>query len=122
MNFAPRASLLFRVNGLTPRAGPSRIVVILSGRIDRAGTPGLCDRIRAVLEDSDAELIVCDVGSLVDPDVVTVGALARLQLTARRLGCWVRLDNACGTLTELLDLMGLSDVLPLAPYGEEHRA
>ena len=54
--------------------------------------------------------IVCDVGSLA-PDAVTIDALARLQLTARRLGGEVRLRHASSELQELLDFVGLRDVL-----------
>ena len=50
---------------------------------------------------------VCDV----DPDAVTVDALARLQLAARRLSCRLLLNNASPDLLELVAFMGLSDVL-----------
>jgi ABC-type transporter Mla MlaB component len=40
-----------------------------------------------------------------------VDALARLQLGARRSGCTVRLANASRELLELVELMGLTDVL-----------
>jgi ABC-type transporter Mla MlaB component len=41
-----------------------------------------------------------------------VDALARLQLAARRNGCAVRLHNATPALLDLVDLMGLTHVLP----------
>lgn len=44
-------------------------------------------------------------------DLVTVEALARLQLAARRHGCTLRLRNAPAELTELLVILGLRDVL-----------
>jgi hypothetical protein len=56
---------------------------------------------------------VCDVGAVFDPNLVTVDALARLQLTARRLGHRVRLRHASRELQELLALVGLRDVVPL---------
>lgn len=59
-------------------------------------------------------VIVCDVGALDAPDMAIVDALARLQLSARRLGCEIRLLNATERLRELLDLAGLSNVLPSA--------
>ncbi len=65
------------------------------------------------MEGSDADVVVCDVGALVNPDAAAIDALARLQLTARRSGGQVRLRNASSRLQELLFLMGLSDVLPL---------
>jgi hypothetical protein len=70
---------------------------------------------RALLEGSDADLIVCDVGTIVAPDAVTVDALARFQLAARRLGRQVRLRHASSELQELLAFMGLSQVLRFEP-------
>jgi hypothetical protein len=42
---------------------------------------------------------------------VTVDALARLQLTLRRHDCELQLHHASGELADLLDFMGLRDVL-----------
>jgi hypothetical protein len=44
-------------------------------------------------------------------DLVTVDDLARLQVAARRLGCAVWVRDACPTLSGLLALCGLSEVL-----------
>ena len=87
------------------------IAFAVTGPILRADLPGLCGRICALLERSDAQIAFCDVRG-VDPDAVTVDALARLQLAARRHGCQVRLRHASTELLELLTFMGLSDVLP----------
>jgi ABC-type transporter Mla MlaB component len=92
---------------------PSTIALMITGPIAPAEVSELCERIRALLERSDADLVVCDVRSIVRPDASTVDALARLQLTARRLGRRVRLRNAGEGLHELLALMGLSDVVPV---------
>jgi ABC-type transporter Mla MlaB component len=92
-------------------APPQTIVFSVYGPIDRADLPGLCERICALLEESGADLALCDVTG-VGPDGVTIDALARLQLAARRHGCRVRLRHASPELLELLDFMGLSDVLP----------
>ena len=54
-----------------------------------------------------------DVSGLADPDALTLEALARLQLTAHRLGASIRLHNPCAELVDLLALVGLSDVLPV---------
>jgi ABC-type transporter Mla MlaB component len=89
--------------------------LVITRPIARSDIPGLCESVREVLKGSDADLVVCDVAALVDPDAVTVDALARLQLTARRCGRRVRLRHACGELQDLIALMGLSDVVPLAP-------
>ncbi len=55
--------------------------------------------------------VACDVAGAA-PDAVTVDALARLQLAAMRVGCAVRLQGASEPLLELVELMGLSNVLP----------
>ena len=81
------------------------------GPIARDDLPGLCDRVCALLAEADADLALCDVTS-VEPDAVTVDALARLQLAARRYGCQVRLRNASDDLRALVEFMGLADVLP----------
>ena len=81
------------------------------GPIAREDMPGLCDRVCALLSASGAIEACCDVSG-VEVDAVTVDALARLQLAARRHGCQVRLRNASPDLLELVAFMGLRDVLP----------
>jgi ABC-type transporter Mla MlaB component len=85
----------------------------IEGPVARADIPALCERVRALLEGVDADRLVCDVGAILDPDAVTVDALARIQLTAGRLGRQVRLSGASPELEELLAFMGLSDVILL---------
>ena len=89
--------------------GPHEVAFSISGPIARADLPGLCDRVCAVLATS-GEVVACEVSS-VDPDAVTVDALARLQLAARRRGCCVELRSASDDLLELVELMGLTNVL-----------
>jgi hypothetical protein len=45
------------------------------------------------------------------PDIDDIDELARLSLAARRLGCAIRIRDACPLLVELIDLAGLRDVL-----------
>ena len=92
-------------------SAPHTVAFAVHGPIARGDLPGLCDRICTLLETSHAAVALCDVSG-VDPDAVTVDALARLQLAARRHGCQVRLRNASNELLELLGFMGLSEVLP----------
>jgi anti-anti-sigma regulatory factor len=93
--------------------GPSTIEIGIGPRIDRTDIPALCDRARALMKDASTERLICDVGEVFRPDAVTVDALARLQLTARRLGCRLSIRHPRGELQELLALMGLSEVFPL---------
>jgi ABC-type transporter Mla MlaB component len=76
----------------------------------RADLPGLCERVCALLPRSPGGVAFCDVAGI-DADAVAVDALARLQLAACRRRCIVRLRNASDELVELVEFMGLSDVL-----------
>jgi ABC-type transporter Mla MlaB component len=90
---------------------PRTISLAIRGPIERTDLPGLCDRVCGLLTESGVELVLCDVCD-VEPDAVTVDALARLQLAAQRSRCRVRLRNASPQLRELVAFMGLTDVLP----------
>jgi len=73
----------------------------------------LAARLSTLPHPSDGEVLVCDVGGIRATDATTIDGLARLQLTARRLGCQVRLRNASDELHGLLALAGLCDVVGL---------
>jgi ABC-type transporter Mla MlaB component len=88
--------------------------LVIGAPIACADVPGLCERVRRRAAESDADVIVCDVRGLVRPDALTVNALARLQLTARRLGRRVRLLDAPPQLLDLLRFFGLDEALPAA--------
>jgi ABC-type transporter Mla MlaB component len=89
----------------------SPAVLILAGRIAPQDIPALCRCARELLERTDAELVVCDVGALAAPDAVAVEALARVRLTVGRLGRGFRIRHPCQELWELLAFMGLADIL-----------
>ncbi|HKY24940.1 MAG TPA: STAS domain-containing protein [Gaiella sp.] len=90
---------------------PRTTAFVIWGPIGRDDLPGLCERVCVLLAESDADVALCDVRGI-DPDAVTVDALARLQLGARRHGCTVRLRNASDELRALVRFMGLTAVLP----------
>jgi ABC-type transporter Mla MlaB component len=91
---------------------PRTLSLAIEGPITREDLPGLSDRVCKLLESSDAEVAICDVSG-VGVDAVTVDALARLQLAARRNGCQIRLcGSASRELLALVEFMGLTDVLP----------
>jgi anti-anti-sigma regulatory factor len=87
------------------------MLVEIAGRIDRADITALCERVRLALEGTRADLVVCDVGALVDPDCVAVDALARLQLTVGRLGGRLRLRDVSPELRALLCFVGLVEIV-----------
>jgi ABC-type transporter Mla MlaB component len=90
---------------------PSIVVFVIDGPIDRVDIPAMCDRFRELLQRARPDRVMCDVTALIAPDAIVVDALARLQLTARRLGLQMFLSDAPVELEELLSLMGLRDVL-----------
>jgi len=94
-------------------AGPRTIVLFLGGPLVRADLPALCARGRALLESSGADVLVCDVGALEEPDAVAVDAVARLQLTARRLGSRIWVRHASADLCALLGFTGLEEICSL---------
>ena len=92
-------------------AAPAGAVSLaIRGPIARADLPGLTERVCSLLSATRPAALLCDVEG-VPPDAVTVDALARLQLAARRHGCRAVLRNASSELRELVDLMGLTEVL-----------
>jgi len=90
---------------------PPTVAFAIGGPILRSDLEGLCERVCRVLARSGAGVVLCDVRG-VEPDAVTVDALVRLQLAARRRACQVRLRGASPELLELVEFMGLRDVLP----------
>ena len=83
------------------------IFIVVQGRIENSGPDGASGP------------LACDVSQITEPDELALQALARLQLTARRLGLSIRLHNAGAALVDLLALAGLSDVLVVAESGVE---
>jgi ABC-type transporter Mla MlaB component len=90
---------------------PKTVGLAIRGPIARSDLTGLCDRVCATLTASPGSVVLCDVHG-VEPDAVTVDALCRLQVGAKRHGCEVRLRGASPELRELVEFMGLADVLP----------
>jgi ABC-type transporter Mla MlaB component len=93
-----------------PTPEGSELTFLINGPIARADLPGLYRRVCGLLEASGAAVAFCEV-QRVNADAVTVDALARLQLAARRRGCQVRLRGASDELRGLVRFMGLGAVL-----------
>jgi anti-anti-sigma regulatory factor len=87
--------VVFYVASLAPGAGPA-----------------LCDRLAALLTDRpDAAIVVCDVSGIERPTPADLDHLARLRITARRMGRDLLLRGAGPRLRLLLTLTGLAEVL-----------
>jgi len=66
----------------------------------------LCAQVRRLLGRGGIEVVTCDVSEAV-ADLAAVDALARLQLTARRMGGRIRLRSAPPHLAELIEFVGV---------------
>jgi anti-anti-sigma regulatory factor len=73
----------------------------------------LCEVVRISVDRRRPDLVICDLGSLTDADLATIDALARLQLTSRRLGYQMIVRNAPAPLRNLLVLVGLGRIVRL---------
>jgi hypothetical protein len=95
-----------------PPPEPNATTISLDGPIDRADISAFCRRALERIERSEGDPVVCDLGRVPRPDAVTVEALARLQLEARRLGRRLVFRDACGELRDLVAFTGLDRALP----------
>lgn len=98
-------------------------VLVVGAGIGRADIATLCARLSelAALLPARGAVVVCDVSAVVEPSAVVLDALARLRLTARRLGADIRVHGAHARLRQLLVLTGLGAVIPLGSALEPHR-
>ena len=94
--------------------GADAIVVTVRGVVDVARIADVVRRMDVTAASRPpAHAIVCDLAEATSCDAEAVGALARVALAARRRGLrlWVR--NPRPELCELVELVGLSHVLPV---------
>jgi ABC-type transporter Mla MlaB component len=89
--------------------------------ITRPDIPVLCADLGGILRGRDGGVVVCDVADVARPDLVTVEALARLRVTARRHGWRLVLGGAGPDLLQLVHMFGLTDALPQVGRQSEQR-
>ncbi len=89
--------------------------------VTRADIPVLCAGLADLLRGRAGGVVVCEVTGVTRPDVVTVEALARLRMTARRHGWRLAVGGAAPDLIRLIRLLGLTDLLPQAGRQAEQR-
>jgi hypothetical protein len=89
-----------------------RAVVVMAGPLEPATLAALCAEVERLLVDGDVQVVVCDVERHPDADLRVVETLARLALTARRLGRRIRVRHASRDVQAFLAFAGLADVLP----------
>ncbi|HEX5566435.1 MAG TPA: STAS domain-containing protein [Streptomyces sp.] len=114
-----------RPDARSPRSKTAALVLASDGPVTRADIPRLCERLCRLPHGSRAGPVTVDIGEFATADLVTVEALARLWLTAHRLGRRIRLRRAGGDLRRLLAWTGMAEVLlaadedPDAAQGED---
>ncbi|MER7879412.1 STAS domain-containing protein [Streptomyces solisilvae] len=89
----------------------SPAVLVLDQPVTRAEVERLCERLSALARRAGPGPVTVDVGGVGRPNLAVVEALARLRLTAGRLGCRIQLRNARGELRRLLAWTGLDEAL-----------
>ncbi|MCW3841061.1 STAS domain-containing protein [Micromonospora yasonensis] len=103
------------------RVAASGISFAVGAAVARADIPVLCADLAELLRGRAPGIVCCDVAGVVRPDVVTIEALARLRLTARRHGWHLVVTGAGPGLLRLVGLLGLTDALPESGRQPEHR-
>lgn len=98
-----------------PSPGPIRVTTLLlvlaGGTLTRADVAVRCAELAEALRGRGGGVVVCDVSGVTRPDLVTVEALARLGLTARRFGWRLEVRGANVDLCDLAGLLGLAGAL-----------
>ena len=96
-----------RLPGLPTVDAETPAVLVVAGPVTRDDVARLGQDVRALLKDTGAAVVVCDVAALRPVTLASVDVLARLELTARRAGGRIRLRDPAPALRALLDLVGL---------------
>lgn len=95
------------------------LTVVLTGTVDADAIAAWCAQVRA-LSTAGHRTIRCDVRGLSDCAAAILHVLTRIQLTAKRSGGEVLLLGANDTLRTVLELAGMTEVLPLAKDQPPH--
>lgn len=90
---------------LWPPVGPRSVVVRVCDTSAETRA-ALCAQVRRLLGRGDVDVVTCDCSNAT-ADLEAIDALARLQLTARRLGGRIRLRAAPTDLVELIEFVGV---------------
>lgn len=112
------ATAVIPVSTLQPPDGPTSVVLVLAPPVTRASIPRLCDQVSFLVLTCDVDVVTCDLRAVVEPDATAIEALAKMQLTAKRLGRTIRLRHPCSFLKALLTLTGLASTLPIVDEAQ----
>ncbi len=103
-------------------ASDERPSLTLPARFGLADVAALCERAELLLQEEPGAPLECDVAHVGErPDLATVEALARVELTARRLGSDICLRGAPAELLDLLAFCGLPIESVLEAEGQAEK-
>lgn len=89
------------------------ITLAPSGCVSQAEISCWCEQLRKRVGENEAvRVVICDLTAVGQPDLATIDLLARLKLTAHRLGCEFSVRSPGEDLRSLLELSGLDCLLP----------
>jgi len=100
-----------------PHSRPTTVAFAVAGPIARADIPALCGRVAALLDATDADVVLCDATTL-PADAATVDAVARIALAARRMGRRLVLRDAADDLIDLIAFIGVAGALGIEPWRQ----
>ncbi|RKN05570.1 STAS domain-containing protein [Streptomyces radicis] len=92
---------------------------VIKGPVAREDVPGICERLTAHVRRGGVGDVTVDVAEVGGANAVTLEVVARLRLTAKRLGCGIRFVNMRAGLPGLVGWLGLGEVGGKAEEGEE---
>lgn len=107
----PRAHVRHGESSRTQGPGDDALVVPVSRRVDITRVRRLV--VRLARREPRLTHVVCDVTHATQCDAAAVGELARIALEGRRHGVRVWVRNPSPALVELVELVGLTDALPV---------
>jgi hypothetical protein len=94
------------------------VVIRLDGSIEPASVRASCARAVGRIDAQGGDpAIVCDVRSIIHPDLASLDLVARIVLEARRRRRDITVKGATDGLIGLLALAGLDEVVPCGPLG-----
>jgi anti-anti-sigma factor len=86
-------------------------VLTLPSKVPPEAVPALCDQVRSLLNQAGTDHVTCDLQLLEYAGLASIDLLFRLQLTARRSGGYVQLQNTPRRIQQLIQQTGLGDTL-----------
>lgn len=98
-------------------AGTTRRTVraVITGELDTSNSHILQARLLAAVRDRHPTVLDVDLAGVTFMDCSTVHALVRIQATAERSGCRMRIVNPQSIVMRILEILGLLELFGIGP-------